>query len=175
MKNILDIPRTAMEVFNMLPEGTRCEVIDNTLFMSPSPTSDRQNLLGDIFFQIKQSVRQNQTGKVFISPLDVYLDNELNVVQPDIIFIKAENLQIVERKGIVGSPDLVIEVLSSNKDYDIHKKFDLYQKNGIPEYVIINPESKEVSHYLLNNGKYEAIASENGKLDLKAINIQIRF
>jgi Uma2 family endonuclease len=175
MKNILDIPRTAMEVFNMLPEGTRCEVIDNTLYMSPSPTSDHQDILGDIFFKIKQSVIQNQSGKVFISPLDVYLDNELSVVQPDILFVKTEHLHLIQRKGIVGSPDMVIEVLSSNKDYDIGKKFELYEKNHISEYIIINPDTKEVWHYILNGNKYETIPSENGVLNSTIISTQITF
>jgi Uma2 family endonuclease len=175
MRNILDIPRTAMEVFNMLPEGTRCEVIDNTLYMSPSPTSDHQDILGDIFYKIKQSVIQNQNGKVFISPLDVYLDNEHSVVQPDILFVKSDNLHLIQKKGIVGSPDLVIEILSSNKEYDMGKKFELYEKNRVSEYIIIHPESKEVWHYVLQDGSYQAIPSEKGILNSKVISTRITF
>ena len=50
MKNILEIPRTAMEVFSMLPEGTLCEVIDNAIYMSPAPTPNHQEVLAEIFF-----------------------------------------------------------------------------------------------------------------------------
>ncbi|RKR85324.1 Uma2 family endonuclease [Mucilaginibacter gracilis] len=175
MKQILDIPRTAMEVFNMLPEGTRCEVIDNTLYMSPSPTSDHQELLGDIFLNLTQAVKANQLGKVYISPLDVYLDDGLTVVQPDVVFISTAKLSQIEKKGIVGSPDIVLEVLSSNKDYDKKKKFELYQKNQIPEYIIIDPENKNVWHYLLRNGNYEQLPSADGQLTVKSINAQFTF
>jgi Uma2 family endonuclease len=176
MKHTLDIPRTALEVFNMLPEGTRCEVIDNSLYMLPSPTSDHQDILGDIFFKIKQEVNKNQSGKVYIAPLDVYLDNEQSVVQPDIIFISTANQQRVQRKGILGSPDMVIEILSSNRDYDKEKKFELYQKSNIPEYIIIDPETKQVWHYLLKEyGSYEQSPSESGKLNISSLKAQFNF
>ncbi|OCX51964.1 hypothetical protein BEL04_14735 [Mucilaginibacter sp. PPCGB 2223] len=170
-----DIPRTAIEVFNMLPEGTRCEVIDNTLYMSPSPTTNHQDTLGDIFYKIKQHLIHNQSGKVFIAPLDVYLDNELDVVQPDLIFIKALHQNLIQQKGIIGSPDMIIEILSSNMAYDMTKKFELYQRNLIPEYIIINPDTKEVLHYLISSGKYEQVPSEKAKLDLKILDLQITF
>jgi Uma2 family endonuclease len=175
MNNITEIPRTAMEVFNLLPEGTRCEVIDNTLYMSPSPSTNHQDTLGDIFFKIKQYLNQHQFGKIFIAPLDVYLDNELDVVQPDLIFIKSEHQQLIQGKGIVGSPDMVIEILSTNKSYDTAKKFELYQRNQISEYVIIDPDTKEVLHYLLNNGQYRQLPSENAILSLKTLDTQITF
>jgi Uma2 family endonuclease len=175
MKNITDIPRTAMEVFNMLPEGTRCEVIDNTLYMSPSPSTNHQDTLGEIFFKIKQYLIQHQSGKVFIAPLDVYLDNELDVVQPDLIFIKTEHQNLIQQKGIVGSPDMVIEILSSNKSYDTAKKFELYQRNQVAEYIIINPDTKEVLQYLLKDGAYMQLQSQKANLDLKALNTQFTF
>ncbi|EHQ25387.1 Uma2 family endonuclease [Mucilaginibacter paludis] len=176
MKHVIDIPRTAMEVFNMLPEGTRCEVIDNTLYMSPSPNYDHQDLLGDIFVMLKEATTKNQWGKVFIAPFDVYLSGEADVVQPDLIFVKDQHNSIIQKNGIHGVPDLVIELLSSNKSYDTKKKFDLYQRNLIPEYIIIDPETKEVWQYLLGeDGRYEQIASEKGRLVVSALNAQFSF
>jgi hypothetical protein len=70
MKHILDIPRTAMEVFNMLPEGTLCEVIDNTLYMSPSPTTYHQRLLGKLFARIQTFIEDSRLGEAFIAPCD---------------------------------------------------------------------------------------------------------
>jgi len=175
MSNITDIPRTAMEVFNMLPEGTRCEVIDNTLYMSPSPSTNHQDILGDIFFKIKQILNQNGAGKVFIAPLDVYLSSETDVVQPDIIYISKNKSDIIQKKGIYGAPDLVVELLSVNKDYDTRKKFELYQKNQIAEYIIINPDTKEVWHYILADGKYLQLPSESGKLVFKSLASVINF
>jgi Uma2 family endonuclease len=154
MKHLLDIPRTAMEVFNMLPEGTLCEVIDNTLYMSPSPTTYHQRLLGKIFAKIQLFVEDQQLGEAFIAPCDVYLDEEQNVVQPDILFIKKEREEIIYKNGIIGAPDLIIEILSTNKSHDQTRKLELYQRNQVPEYIIIDSETKQIWHYLLKESVY---------------------
>lgn len=176
MKNILDIPRTAMEVFNLLPEGTLCEVIDNTLYMSPSPTTDHQRILFDLAYQLRSSTKDTGLGEVFIAPCDVYLDAEQSVVQPDIIYIKKENTGIIQRKGIFGAPNLVIEILSSNKNYDKEKKFELYKRNSVAEYIIADADTKDVLHYLLIEGNYQLQPnSSTGRLIVNQLSITLSF
>ena len=149
MKDVLDIPRTAMEVFEMLPEGTLCEVIDNALYISPSPTTKHQRISMKLSGMLDPFLNTALLGEVFAAPCDVYLDNGKNIVQPDLLFVKAERSRIVETKGILGSPDFVIEILSTNLKLDKETKLNLYQRNGIPEYFIIEPETKEVWYYIL--------------------------
>src|SRR3569833_691345 len=143
MKNVLDIPRTAMEVLNMLPEGTLCEVIDNVLYMSPSPTTDHQRILLNIAFENKSYKSRQPLGEVFVAPCDVYIDNEENVVEPDVIFVSKAKSGIVKRKGIYGAPDFLIEILSINVLHDKKRKLELYERNGVTEYIIIDPDTKE--------------------------------
>lgn len=175
MKDILDIPRTAMEVFEMLPEGTACEVIDNTLYMSPSPTTNHQDLLLELASEIRSYAKINNSGKVYISPCDVYLDNGRNVVQPDILFIKKERTNIIQNKGIYGAPDLIIEILSTNRIHDQERKLELYRQNLVPEYVIIDPETKDVWHYLLKENGYLQKPSEKGKLSIEQVSLELLF
>jgi len=176
MKNVLDIPRTAMEVFNMLPEGTLCEVIDNVLYMSPSPTTDHQRILLNITYEIKSSLKQQPLGEVFVAPCDVYLDNEENVVEPDIIFVSNEKAGMVKRKGIYGAPDLLIEILSTNVVHDKKRKLELYERNGVAEYIIIDPDTKEVWHYLLEDNRYSLQSdSTNGKIEIRQLSLKIDF
>jgi Uma2 family endonuclease len=86
-------------------------------------------------------------GKIFYAPCDVYLDNE-NVLQPDILFIAKERLNIIGEKNIQGAPDLVIEILSESSAYrDMVKKKKLYAQFGVKEYWIIDPEEKTVEIY----------------------------
>lgn len=165
-----------MEVFNLLPEGTRCEVINNTLYMSPSPTTDHQRILFDLAYQLRFAIKDTDLGEVFIAPCDVYLDAAQSVVQPDIVFVKNNRRNIVQKKGIYGSPDLVIEILSSNKNYDKKKKFELYERNGIEEYIIVDTDTKDVLHYLLINSKYELqTTSAVGKLIIRQLELAITF
>jgi len=139
-------PRTAMEVYEMLPEGTLAEVINNVLYMSPAPSFEHQDLLGDLFTDINIHVRNFESGKCVFSPVDVYLGDK-NAIQPDIVFIAANNLGIIRDGKIKGAPDLIIEVLSGNKKYDLQIKKSLYETFGVKEYFIIDPSDKSVVSY----------------------------
>src|SRR5690349_2975770 len=113
-------PRTLIEVFRMLPEGTLAELIDNRLFMSPGRIGKHQRVLRNLFRVFDEFVRVKKLGEVFFAPFDVYLDEEENAVQPDLIFISSKNLSIVDDDGVIhGVPDLLIEVLSpGNPEHD---------------------------------------------------------
>lgn len=176
MNYSLDIPRTAMEVYEMLPEGTFCEVIDNTIYMSPSPSQNHQELLGNLLADILFFLRKNPIGKVYSTPFDVYLNDGRNVVQPDIFFVTKDRLNVIQSKGLMGAPNIAIEILSSNKQHDQQRKFDLYQQNRVPEYVIIDPDTKEVWHYVLNNGAYQAKTDViPSQLHLDQLDLTINF
>ena len=64
-KVISSPPRTAFDVFQMLPEGTLAEVIENQLFMAPSPTPDHQDATGNLFIEISLFVRKKKVGQGF--------------------------------------------------------------------------------------------------------------
>jgi Uma2 family endonuclease len=75
------------------------------------------------------------------------------VVQPDICIIC--DLSKLDERGCNGAPDLVVEIVSpSNSKYDLVTKFELYQDSGVKEYWIIQPESKTILIYSLQNGRY---------------------
>jgi Uma2 family endonuclease len=140
-------PRTLIEVFRILPEGTLAELIDNTLYMSPSPISSHQRVLNKINNSIYNFFEKTKQGEVFIAPFDVYLDEESNAVQPDIVVVLNQNNHIINPNGhIHGVPDLLVEVLSpSNKEFDLVKKKELYERFGVKEYWIVDPETKLAS------------------------------
>src|SRR5688572_26467725 len=112
-ETVIHPPRTIMEVFKMLPEGTLAEVIDNTLYMSPAPIGKHQRLLMKLLTRLSSFVNENNLGELFVAPFDVYLDETANAVQPDIFFISKAKVDIVDNEGYVhGVPDLIIEILS---------------------------------------------------------------
>ena len=85
---------------------------------------------------------------------------EFSVVEPDILFIRSENLSIIQKNGIYGVPDFIIEILSGNIIHDKKRKLKLYEENRVPEYIIIDPESKEVWHYVLCDETYHQLLNE---------------
>jgi Uma2 family endonuclease len=155
-------PRTAMEVYQLLPETARAEVIDNLLYMPPTPSAEHQETLFDIGTSLYSFVKANNSGKCYPAPLSVYL-NENTVVEPDLIFIKTERLGIIQTGKIKGVPDLLIELLSpGNRKQDLEVKFELYQQFAVPEYIIIDPLTKEVRHYVMENAVYKQLPAEKG-------------
>lgn len=157
-------PRTAMQVFEMLPEGTLAEVINNVIYMSPAPTFPHQEVLSNLHASMNVYGRKSNLGKCLVSPIDVYFD-EKNILQPDIIFISNENMSIVKDEKVKGAPDLIVEVLSpGNKKHDTERKRPVYEKYGVKEFFIIDPRTKEVITYYLRNNKFIKQESTSGKI-----------
>lgn len=164
-KEYIKPPRTAFEVFQMLPEGTLAEVIENQLFMTPAPSPDHQETSGDLFIEISLFVKKKKLGKVYIAPIDLYLDEYSNVVQPDLLFISKNNSLVIDKRGLRGVPDLIIEILSpGNKNYDSLKKKNLYEKFGVKEYWMVDPETKLATGFLLEGNRYINQKESIGKL-----------
>lgn len=173
---ISEIPSTAVEVYRMLPEGTRCEVIFNELSMSPSPTPLHQLLLSDLHALLYFFLKNANSGKVIPSPVDVYLENYESVVQPDLIVLLNENLSQIKKDGIYGAPNLVFEILSSNRAYGTQRKRSLYEKAGVKEYFLIDPENKKVTLLTLNAaGIYEQTYEEVGTLNSQLLSCKLTF
>ena len=137
---------TATE-FLALPESNLPhELINGEEIMSPSPTAKHQRPLYRLFDLVRRLV---PNGEAFMAPMDVYLD-EGSVVQPDLMWIAEGSTCVLdEDKYLHGGPDLVAEVLSpSTTRFDRKDKFRLYEKHGVREYWIVDPDAKliEVWH-----------------------------
>ncbi|WP_164515176.1 Uma2 family endonuclease [Paenibacillus lentus] len=92
---------------------------------------------------------------ILFAPLDVHF-NEANILQPDIIFIRNENLHIIKDGYIKGVPDLLIEILSpSSGAMDKIKKKAVYEQFGVREYWIVDPHYATVDQFLLVDEKYQ--------------------
>jgi len=173
---ISEIPSTAVEVYRMLPEGTRCEVIFNELIMSPSPSSLHQLLLSELNALLYFFLKDAGSGKVIPSPIDVYLENYDSVIQPDLVIILNENLHQIKVDGVYGAPDIAIEILSTNRAYDTLRKRVLYEKAGVKEYFMIDPENKKTTLLTLNaSGVYEQTYEEAGVFNSKILCCSIAF
>jgi Uma2 family endonuclease len=158
-------PKTIMEVYQMLPEGTLAELIDGILYMSPSPINKHQRIVSLLSAQMILFTEENDLGHVYVAPFDVYLDEHSNAIQPDILFIAKENLSIIQRH-VHGVPDLVVEILSEgNPEHDTRRKKNLYERFGVKEYWIVDPETKNVKGYQYADGRFTELNSAVGQID----------
>lgn len=134
------------------------EIIEGEKFMAASPFKRHGKVVGRLMFSIGTYAFINGRGSAFSDNFDVHFPDG-NVFRPDFIFISAENDRIVfdnEDENFHGVPDMVAEIFSrSTMKRDIGIKKDVYERNGVKEYWLIDPWRETVDVYLLRDGKYE--------------------
>ncbi len=131
-----------------LPAGERAELIDGKIYYMAPPSTRHQMLVMDLSYQIKDYIERNKGEcEVFPAPFAVFLnENDRNYVEPDISVI-CDKKKITER-GCDGSPDWIIEVVSSSsRQMDYFKKLFRYRAAGVREYWVVDPEKKIVTVY----------------------------
>jgi len=151
--------------YAMLPEGAPYQLIGGKLIMTPSPTTYHQDIVVCLVEKLLNFNAKEKAGKVYVSPIDVYLEDK-ETYQPDVIFISKDRLHIIESAKINGAPDLVMEILSpSTAYYDLKEKFKVYARHGVKEYWIIDPKDKSIEVYEGNEGKFKQVQrmEEEGK------------
>jgi Uma2 family endonuclease len=139
-------------------EDERWEIIDGIAYAQAAPTWQHQSISGEIYRQISNYL-VDKPCKVFTSPFDLRIPEEnekdedtKNVLQPDLVVI-------CDKKGLKGTgyygiPDLIIEITSpSTSRKDRLVKFNKYEKAGVKEYWIVDPEGKFVSVFTLQENK----------------------
>ena len=133
------------EDFLQLPEdGKRHEIIDGEHYVTASPVARHQLILGNLYFFIKGFLREHDLGEVFLSPFDVIFSN-VDVVEPDLLYLSKERQSLLTRANLRGSPDLVVEILSprtKGRDRGIKRK--LYGRSEVLEYWIVDPDGEAI-------------------------------
>jgi Uma2 family endonuclease len=170
-------PRTAMEVFKILPEGTLAEVIDNQIYMAASPFYKHQKLIKTISRKLQELVEDRGLGEICISPLDVFLDETSNAVQPDLIIVLEANKNIIDPNGhIHGVPDVLVEILSTGNEYhDNVRKKNLYEKFGVKEYWVIEPSAKVSQVFQWNSKGYILVSEQTAVIKSPLLEINFGF
>lgn len=143
------------EDYLLFPEdGRRHELIDGERFMTPSPSTRHQRISHNLDCFLGVHVRSAKAGQLFHAPMDVVL-SDLDVVQPDLLFVSSERAAIVAEKNIQGPPDLVIEIISeTTRKTDETVKRKLYERYGVREYWIVDPALETMAVYRPGDGGY---------------------
>lgn len=132
------------------------EIIGGEKFMSPAANLFHNRTLFRLGMIIGQYTIEKKCGYVFTDNIDVYLPDG-NLFRPDLTVVKSDNTTILNWQGAIrGVPDMVVEVLSkSTRRKDLTIKKEIYEKNGLKEYWIVDPAMKVVDVYILRDGKFE--------------------
>jgi Uma2 family endonuclease len=141
------------------PEDERWEILDGVPYSLATPSRIHQEISGELFAQFHTYLK-GKPCRVYHAPFCVRLDVEKNdtdvknVVEPDITIV-CESTKL-DDKGCKGAPNMIIEILSpSTGKRDKVTKFNKYEKAGVKEYWVVEPDLKLVSVFVLqSNGRY---------------------
>lgn len=143
------------EDYKHTPEDKRYELIDGELILAAAPGRAHQRTEMKIALRLGSYVEENDLGEVYSAPFDVVL-TDTDVVQPDLLFVSKERLNIINDDNIRGAPDLVVEILSpSTAGRDRTVKRILYAKHGVKEYWQVDTDAKTIMVLLLGENGYE--------------------
>lgn len=146
----------------VLPEepGYRYEVLEGELVKEPSPNLLHQRISRELEFLLIAYFKQTDPkGEVFDAPLDVTFQ-DITVVQPDILYVAGNQLDIMKKTRIVGAPTLTVEIISdSSWRKDRMTKLQIYQKAGVQHYWLVNPLDSTFECFALKDRVYSLVAS----------------
>jgi Uma2 family endonuclease len=128
-------------------DGLRHEIIDGEHYVTPSPVTRHQRISRELFYLMHGYLAAHQIGEVFYAPFDVVL-SDTNVLVPDLVFVSRQRATRLTEKNLQGPPDLVIEILSpGTRSRDERLKRDVYERVGVEEYWLVDPERNAVRVY----------------------------
>jgi Uma2 family endonuclease len=131
--------RLTIEELQALPDdGNRYELIDGVLFVTPAPNRSHQGILGELFLLIAPYAKQAGLDTYF-APVDVPFGDD-TLVQPDLsVQPRLPDGRRALRFEDVGRLLLAVEVVSpSSRRTDRREKRQLYQREGVPVYWVVD-------------------------------------
>lgn len=147
------------EDYRELPDdGKRYEVIGGKLYVSPSPSIRHQTLSRRVQFLFYQGERAGQ-GYIFNAPADLRLETA-DPVQPDLIYLRADQRAQIKKNFLVGPPALIVEIQSpSPARLDRVNKLHAYAAAGVPQYWLLDPGSATLEVLKLDGESYRVLAA----------------
>lgn len=135
--------------FLLFPDdGKRHELIDGKHYVTPSPNRKHQAIAWNLTVIIGTYLETHPVGRAFAAPFDV-LFSEFDVVEPDLLYISnARRDEILTTQHVRGAPNLVVEIGSpSTRKRDETIKRKLYERFGVEEYWVIDPDIETIAVY----------------------------
>lgn len=158
-------------------EDERIEIIDGEVFLMAAPSSIHQEISMEISRQLANYL-EGKPCKIYAAPFDVRLfekdgdalEDVDTVIEPDISVVCDKSR--IDVRGCKGAPDLIVEILSpSSLRRDRLVKLRLYQRAGVREYWIVDPENRTVQVFLLDGDGRLCLHEDYGRKDVAKVNV----
>jgi Uma2 family endonuclease len=145
---------TYQDLLELPDDGKRHEILDGAHFVLETPYLRHQRVSGRLMMRIYGLQESSGLGETLIGPFNVVL-SEHDVALPDILFVSEGRKGIVTEENIQGAPDLMIEIVSPDtRTRDFGLKRDRYERFGVEEYWVADPDGDTVSVFRREGNRF---------------------
>jgi len=136
----------------------RYEVIDGELLVTPAPSLPHQRAVGGLLVRLSAYLRSQPWAVVLMSPADISFHEDM-LVQPDLFVVPiGPDRRLPRHWSDVRALLLAIEVLSpSTARADRQAKRRLYQREGVGEYWVVDPDALVVERWRPEDDRPEIV------------------
>ena len=149
--------RMSLDEFLALGEtDERIELYEGVIYLMSTPSKDHQFLMGQLylFFALYLDRSPRPPAEVY-QDLTTILSVELQrAVDPDLVVILAGRDDVGGAIYVEGVPDIVVEILSTDRSHDLVFKRRIYAEAGVREYWIFDPRNDTALPLRLGDGEY---------------------
>ena len=157
-------PLTFDEFVRMFGEDDDVELVDGMVVQRVAARDIHEDLQGWLLSILRVYSEAKGLGIVRGSRTAVKITEHRGRL-PDIVFVRRENASIVQEEGIIGTPDLVVEIWSpGDRPSDMLAKEADYRSIGVPEIWFIDLQRKQVRVLKKGREGYEEKVMRKGVL-----------
>ncbi len=121
--------------------------------MSPAPRPEHQTVAGNLHAEFRAALKDGKCSCKVYQPID-YKVEEDTILNPDLLII----CKPITKQFLDFTPELVVEILSpSTALKDRHTKYEIYQQEQIPYYILVDVEEKRIELFMLDKEKFEPV------------------
>ena len=148
-----------VDMVHALPDdGKRYEIIDGELLVSPGQSLDHQQTAFALAVRLRSYLENHRVAHVFMARLDVIFDPR-TLVQPDVLVLPLYKGRRPRTREEAGKPLLTVEILSpGSARTDRVRKRALYQREGVPEYWIVDADARVIERWRPKDSRPEILA-----------------
>jgi Uma2 family endonuclease len=149
------------DFLTIVRKDQKADLLNGVIYMASPESTDDNSLGGWLYRLMSEYADELELGSVYFTRVAFRLGS-LHGPEPDVAFVLAENLHRVRRGYVDGPPDIAVEIVSpdsADRDYD--KKRQRYEKAGVREYWIIDPENRRALFLRRQRGKFREVAPVN--------------
>jgi Uma2 family endonuclease len=142
------------EFLDRADEDALAEWVNGEVIMTSPASKKHQNVADFLTSVLRPYVEQREAGVVLSTPFQVKLEQGR---EPDLIFVAQAHLDRLLENRVEGAPDLVVEIVSPESvGRDRGEKFNEYERGGVPEYWLIDPQVRWAAIYNRDaGGRYQ--------------------